>query len=195
MKKKFGGKLDIPIEPRKIGLLLNGQQVKELKATWHKEDAAKLRLLCKHYGIHESVSMYYELSLALAREIVPGFKEKVKRGRKSKWDDLTKGLLVVEIKRLIKPKSKEYGATWAATQLAKREPWKSFIEAKDTEDTDANPAEVLRTKYAAFKDDTFARIARDAFKLHKRNGTVADWDRQLAYVLNKRLPKRPAVYK
>lgn len=195
MKKKFGGKLDIPMEPRILGLLLTSDEVKKKTDKWVEEDFAKLRLLCKHYGIQESVSMYVQLSLALAREIVPAFKEKVKRGRKTKWNDFAKGSLVVEIERLIKPKSKAYGPTWAAAQLAKREPWKSFIKANDADATNPNPAEVLRKNYEEFKNHLMAKTMRGAFGWHKHEGTVAEWDRWIVAGLNESFQKSSGVNK
>lgn len=194
MKKKFGGVLDIPMEPRILGLLTS-DEVKKKRAKWVEEDFAKLRLLCKHYGIQESVSMYVQLSLALAQEVVPAFKEKVKRGRKTKWDDFAKGCLVVEIERLIKPNSRAHGPKWAATQLAKREPWKSFIKANEADATTPNPAEVLRKNYEEFKNHWLAKVMRDAFGWHEHEGTVAEWDRELAERLNGRPQKSSGVNK
>jgi len=43
--------------------------------------------------------MYYKLSIALARELYP---ERKKVARKVKWNDMIKGILVVEIERLTK---------------------------------------------------------------------------------------------
>jgi hypothetical protein len=83
---------------------------------------------------------------------------------------LNRGALVVEIERLVKPGDPALGVTWAAKQLAKREPWGSLVGKK------SNPGEALRKAYQDFKDDRFARMSRDAFCWHVREGTLAEWD-------------------
>jgi hypothetical protein len=108
------------------------------------EDYLKLGLLCQQYGIGEGPAKWFQLSLALARELYP---EKKKPGRKSKWTLLNKGALVVEIERLTTPDDASHGVAWACKQLALREPWKSFLEIRESDNAVPDPAEALRTVY------------------------------------------------
>ena len=119
--------------------------------------------------------MFYQLSLALAREMYP---EPKKRGRPSKWTSVNKGVLVVEIERLIDNDDQFHGIEWACAQLAKREPWVSFLETKDG-DFVADPAEALRQVYFASRSDKWATVARGSFKYHEYMGTVDTWDKEV----------------
>ena len=141
------------------------------------EDYDKLLLLCKQYGIERGESMFVQLSLALAREIYP---EPKKRGRKSKWTYLNKGALVVEVERLVRPDDESYGVQWACRQLAKREPWASFLEAKEGSDLGSDPAEALRQIYFKFRNDKWATVSRDAFKQYEAEGAITIWEKQVS---------------
>jgi hypothetical protein len=57
----------------------------------------------------------------------------------------------VEIERRVKPGDPARGATWAAKQLAMREPWKSIVRK------DSDPTEALRKAYQTFKNEKWAR--------------------------------------
>jgi hypothetical protein len=172
--------------PRLQAAALRGSsEVQELVQKHAREDLDKLRLLCRHYDVPESPHMFYELSLALARDFVNGFKERKPRGRKMKWTILSRGALVVEIERLAKPDDPAHGVSWAATQLTKREPWKSFLEIKESDEPRPAPAEALRKQYHAFKGDRWANLMWDCFKMHEHEGTIAVWEEQVAdYVKN-----------
>ena len=89
MKKNYEGPLRTPIKPRKPRLLaaaLQGtDELTALVAEYSKEDLEKLLQLCSYYGIQNIPGMFYGLALALATEFVPGFQERVSRGRKTKW--------------------------------------------------------------------------------------------------------------
>lgn len=178
MKKTFSGVLGTPISPRPVLLSYLHNEAKFMKFlnANAEEDANKLRLLCQHYDILEGAQMFRALSLALAREFVPGFQERKALGRPSKWTMLNKGALVVEIERLTERAGTARRVSWAAKQLAKREPWKSFIESKETGQTNPDPAEVLRNAYQDFKGDRFANVSRKAFKWYQHNDTVHLWD-------------------
>jgi len=179
MQKKFTGELATPIKPRQLGLLMSEADIREHKAKWANEDHRKLLLLCHHYAIAEGPHMFYLLALSLAQDFVDGFKERKPRGRKLKWTDLNKSVLVVEIERI---RSDHTGGrandprsvVWATKRLAKREPWKSFIEATGSGDSD--PAEALRHAYYDFKDDKWVKITGDAYKMHKHEDTISEWE-------------------
>ncbi len=129
MKKKQSEVYFQRPEARRVGLLMSDAAIQRCVAKWSDEDHTSLLKLCKRYGIGESPAMFYELSLALARELYP---ERKRRGPGTKWTALNQGALVVEIERLAKPDDPARGVAWAAAQLSKREPWKSFLESGAT---------------------------------------------------------------
>jgi hypothetical protein len=173
-------------ESRRLGLLMDKAATQRTVAAWEKEDTEKLLLLCRNYGIQRGPSMFYELALALARELYP---EPKKPGRRSKWTVLNQGALVVEIERLVKPRDTAHGVSWAAGQLANQEPWKSFLETKESDTTSPDPKEALRRVYYAFKEDKWAKVMRKAFKWHDHQGTIADWEKEVADFLRNPHPK------
>jgi hypothetical protein len=164
-------------ETRKPGLLTAAHwddgSLGEHRKKYGEEDSAKLLLLCQQYGIQSSPIMFYELALALAREIYP---EPKKRGAKSKWTALNKGALVVEVERLMRPNDPAHGVEWACKQLSKREPWASFLEAKESGTLGPNLAESLRQVYFGFRGDKWANVSRDAFKMYEHDGGIEQWE-------------------
>ncbi len=155
-------------------------------AQWVDEDHSKLLLLCQQYGIQDSPSMFYQLALALARELYP---EPRKRGRKSKWTALNKAALVVEVEQLVSPNDQAHGVEWACKQLAKREPWASFIEAKEDGTSHPDPAEALRTVYFGFCNDKWAKASRDIFKAYEHGNAIAKWKNYVIDVVRNPHPK------
>jgi hypothetical protein len=176
MVKKFHGPLGKRIKPRIVGLISSDETRSQKAQEWASEDFAKLRLLCKHYGIEENEGSFLALSLALARDFVEGFKEEEPVGRKTKWTDLNKGVLVVEVERLAVPGSKSKGVKWACAQLAKQRPWRDFVSSNEGTYS-SDPAEALRKTYFGFRMNPWARIATDAFRYHQCEGTVAAWNK------------------
>lgn len=190
MARKIPGLRFQSEETRKPGLLAaalwdDGSLGDRLKK-YSEEDSAKLQLLCQHYGIQASPIMFYELALTLAREIYP---EPKKRGRKSKWTVLNKGALVVEVERLIRPNDLAHGVEWACKQLSKREPWASFLEAKEGGTLGPDPAEALRQIYFDFRGDKWASVSRDAFKMYEHEGAIAEWEKQVSDFVRNPHPK------
>lgn len=151
---------------RRPGLLLSAEEKQKQIEAWLDEDFEKLILLCQERGIRTGPTMFINLALELARELYP---EPRKRGAKSKWSDLTKGCLVVEIERLVREDSL-HGIEWACTQLAKRDPWRSFLANGE------NIAESLRAKYYEFQQNKWAKTFRDAFKYYESQGTIEQWN-------------------
>jgi len=176
--KKFHGKLAKPIAPRILGLLMNDDEINEKLKEWEREDFENLLLLCDHYGIKESNPMFAfaNLSIALAKDLrVPAFTESKKRGRREKWDEFTRGILVAEVERTIKP-GNDYGVSWATKELAKKEPWKSFIKEKGGS-LDSDPSEVLRQIYYNSVNIKFAKVARKACMYYVEiEKSVQDWE-------------------
>jgi hypothetical protein len=187
MKKKFEGALSTPIiEPRQRKLLaaVNDGDLKKLSEIYFQEDLSKLLLLCRHYNIPEGPHMFYRLSLALACDFIDGFKERIPRGRKLKWTAWNKGVLVVEIERLAEPADPAHGVAWAAKQLAKREPWKAFVKAKNSSKKGPGPGEALRKTYYSYKGSEGAEMMRDAFKRYERKGMIAAWEELVSDCVN-----------
>lgn len=183
MNKKIKIVFDpVPPVSRKRGVFLTDEQIQDGVKADVAEEHEKLLSLCVQYDISQSQFMFYQLSLALAREFLP--KQK-RAGRKSKWTVLNQGALVVEVERLIEEGNSNHGASWAAAQLALREPWKSFVESRDEEGVSKNPAEVLRTKYQRFKGNPWANVLRDGFKWCESQNEIDKWDaRVLDYARN-----------
>ncbi len=133
---------------------------------------------------------FYRLALALARDFVPGFQEQKRRGARSKWTPFNKAALVVEIERIVWSDDRTHGVKWAAMQLAKDEPWRSFIKERESDYTSPDPTEVLRKMYYDFRNDRWANVMRDAFKLHEHNGEIPKWESQVADFVNNPHPKK-----
>jgi len=142
------------------------------------EDIERMFLLCDEMGIQAGPFMWFELALALARKLYP---EPRRKGRKPKWSPERLGYLVVEIKRLvINGKSIER----AADVLSKREPWKSFIEAKESDITDKDPGEALRQLYFGARNNKWAKLCWNAYKWHEINNDIAAWEAAVVDQLN-----------
>ncbi|HEY8036488.1 MAG TPA: hypothetical protein VIF37_12980 [Methylobacter sp.] len=160
-----------PYEKRLPGLLPSPDDLDRFKK-YENEDMLRMQTLCFKHGIQESPSMWYDLALILARELYP---ERKKAGRKSKWTDLNKCYVVVEIERMMGGGVKTVDS--AAYQLSKKEPWRSFIETKDLDTTSADPGEVLRKIYFSTHKDKWADMWRDAFCYHELTGSIDLWDK------------------
>jgi len=144
--KKFTGELGKKIsldEYRKELAAYLANDEEKIKAL--KNNKKKLELLYKHYGIKGSNLNYIDLFLALVHDIVPAFQVETKGGRDIKWNYSEREKLVNEIDKLRKEKSKS--KVWACKTLANREPWKSFLESKDSFDSCPDPGEALRQQY------------------------------------------------
>ena len=124
--------------------------------------------------------MFLELALVLARKVCPGFQELKPRGRKRKWTKLVGVSLVVEIDRLVRPDDPAHGLSWAAEQLAQREPWKSFLEIKDAKETSPDRENPSRKAYYEFCGDRLVRVVKDAFAHYELTNTLAEWEKLVA---------------
>jgi hypothetical protein len=185
MARKIPGLWFQSEEARKPGLLEDDGSLRDRIKKYSEEDSAKLLLLCRHHGIQASPFMFYELALALAREIYP---EPKKRGRKSKWTWLNMGALVVEVERLVTPNDPAHGVEWACQQLSKRELWASFLEKKEGT-LSPDPAEALRQIYFNFRGDKWANVSRDAFRMYEHEGAIAEWEKQVSDFVRNPHPK------
>lgn len=152
MKKYGNPKLDKPYKSNdqlKFLAALNHDQpeLDRLDEEDRKERLEKLKLLCLHYNIKPTKFVFYELSLALAKDFVKGFQEENPRGAKNKWDYVTEMEFMEEAEKHIDPGNPSKGVSYAMKTLIKKEPWKSFVSSKDSSDTSPNPAEALRKVY------------------------------------------------
>jgi hypothetical protein len=175
-RKPFTGLLAEPLEPLRIGILADkktiDQEVNERVALEFK----KMVALLGHYSIESNVpDPWYLLALALAREVVPGFREKIKRGAPKKWGTLELSFLHAEIDSLL-----EEGLTieQAAAKLAKEKSWKRFLSEKDGTAFGPDPAEALRRAYHMDCSQLWIDISKDARKYHAHIGDLEGW-RQL----------------
>lgn len=160
-KTLFKGKLAKTMTPRRsIGLLMPTSEIVKQYDEWQMEDLNNLILLCRHYGIKEDhpSTLFFKLSIALAKELgIPAFVEKKPVGRKKKWTDSRKAILVVEVESL----KEKHGVSWAADLLAKKEPWKSLIETQADASLPNSPGEVLRQIYYDNRNTESAVRMRD----------------------------------
>lgn len=165
------GPLQTKLKPRYVPLLVSEAEQLEVINEWRKEDHEKLLLLCDEMGIAEGPLRFYELALALARKHYAGFQQAEPL---TKWTDLTRGYLVVEIERLT---ASTGNVKSAADALAKRPEWKSFLNRT------RDGGEGLRVQYQRFKNHFWAAVSRDAFRLHVIQNNISEWESNLKDVL------------
>jgi len=157
-KKKFTGPLAKPIDPQKRTRGLINSAMGKKPGDYDCYDI--LKLLCKRYGIKPEPSQYSDLALALAFDVVPALQKKTKVGAKQKWTDRNKACLVVEIERLMfTGDSCNKDISWAVKTLAKKEPWKSFVNGKDRPGT-------LRQQYYKFKKNKSVKNNESVKNMH-----------------------------
>jgi len=106
------------------------------------------------------------LAGSLAQAHVPGFtEEKAPRGPKTKWDEIKRAELRIEIDDYIRRAiPKRVSVTAAITVIARREPWKNEV-AQST-----RPLATLRKQYD-LADQRWVRVTRGgmAWELHQKN--------------------------
>jgi hypothetical protein len=171
---------------RKVSLLMTEAEIAQKVKEWSLEDSGNLLMLCDEYDIPYSKDLsytWYSLALALARRWHPAPK---KRGTHEKWNLWTKGALVVEVERLIKQKGKGSSVRWACVQLAKEEPWKSFVGNNTGDYPSENPSEVLRRKYQDVYSDQKLNLLRTAYKAYSEENDFQGWNDYLHSVVRKK---------
>ena len=184
--REYTGTLAEPIAPRvtTIWHVLDDQCAVDEMRRRYVEDEFKLDALADHFGIGRK--NYRALSLALARQHVPGFKWSEPRGYNSKWNLMTRGVLIVEMERTIVLGERLKGISWAAKQLARQSHWKKFVRVhKAGKQNTSDTAEVLRTEYTRHKAMTGADAFRKSFLLHEEAGTIPEWDDNVRAILER----------
>jgi hypothetical protein len=166
------------------GLLARDSDVAEWAAHCAAEDGARLERLRKHYRIAPGPAQWQLLALAMARE----FYAAPKPTSTVKWSPLIEGVLVVEIERLVEPGNRKRSATWAARELAERQPWGDFLakadaDPEDPEEAPKDPAESLRRRYSRVRHSKKMLMFRKAFAHYEWEKTVAEWDAEVVAIL------------
>jgi hypothetical protein len=170
MNKKFKGQLADRHDPRVTINWLNRER--DLRK-WDRDDVENLWLLCDEYGIQPDEHMFVGLTLALARDFVPAFKERIRTGRKKKWTVAHEKYLLIDIERCVEEGSASVAE--AARILAEQEPWRSFLEARDKIDPDPNPGEALRRRYNEVKRSKLAGAFRNSYQKDVETHGVEQW--------------------
>lgn len=173
----------------------NSEVFRELQIQELQEDIARVDALCAEREIQPGSTMYLVLALQLAREAYP---EAKKAGRNKVWNDLTYGVLVVEVERLKGKGDAVKPLTWVCKKLAKQPHWLKFLSQRDDPDCfSTNPSEALRKAYNSYiakmkknwelapepKPRLKAAAFRDMYSLHQLEGTVEEWDKFVVDVL------------
>jgi len=104
----------------------------------------KLRALAHAFKLDDESNMWFYLSLKLAQLRYP---EPKKAGRKIKWDEQNRKLLLFELSKKIKPEEETRAINKACKQLVKIEPWITLLKNTD------NPSEALRVQYYEAKKE------------------------------------------
>lgn len=177
MGQKFSGKLNQRLDPLSVGLI--GDQQDKIKER-SQDFEERLGLLCEHYNIEIKGQSWLPLVLAMAKDFVPGFQEKQKRGRKKKWDHFTRGVLVVEVDRLLKENPNK-SMLWACNRLSSEYPWNLFVVEKEGA-LSATPGGVLTNEYYK-ADERWSNVTLDAMKLHVENNEPEKWKEIVASIL------------
>jgi hypothetical protein len=187
-QQEFEGELAEPLEPPIVGPLAD-EDIKRAKAV---ERSAlinrKMHLLLDHFQIKSGPEQWYVLAYTLATQIVPGLKDKVKKGRPAKWTDFELAILYVEVAR--REREKGCGVEDACHDLAKEHPWKELLgkwEGKHIADG-SEPGKALQKQYERAKrlDDRWLNIAEDVYQLHRKRSDLASWQQLVDMVPEKK---------
>jgi len=99
----------------------------------------KMRVLARTFDLdNDDPERWFYLALRLAQLKYP---EPKKAGRKLKWNNQIRLLLLNEVDRMVDPIDSKNGVNRACKKLAKSQPWQSLL--KDAE----IPSEALRVQY------------------------------------------------
>ena len=185
-QKKFGGRLDEPMPELQIEMFLSRDDAIETTQWYLGLEQLKLDQLLMHYGVTNFD--YKALALAMARDFVPGFQAKKRRGRPRKWNPWTHGVLYAEISRKIREHVLPADAIGdAAKMLSEQLRWSKFISHVQGSGIDADPAETLRKAYYAAQKDKFTPMIFDLYQHFEHEGTMNEWEKFVDDVLTQSL--------
>lgn len=177
MKQKPPKPTFIDPEDRQIGLLMTESQKEALSRKWVEEELENLLLLGESHGLERGDEhFFYKLSLVLARQLHPRPR---KRGRKLKWTDSVKGILVVEIERRIKPQGakRKTPLKKVCSDLSKTPPWCNAIQTREGGFLGPNPGVVLEKIYLEARSARWTEDTRRAFKYHALTEDLEGWEK------------------
>jgi hypothetical protein len=104
----------------------------------------KMRVLAHSFDLHnDDPDTWFYLALNLAQLHYP---EPKKAGRKLKWNNQHRLLLLNEVDRMVDPSDSTNGVNRVCKKLAKTQPWQLLVEGV------GNPSEALRAQYYIAKD-------------------------------------------
>ena len=103
----------------------------------------KLRALAHSFGLDAEPQMWFYLALKLAQLHYP---EPKKAGRKLKWDNQSRKILLSEVEHMVNPSDQTHGVNHVCKILAQKEPWLSLLGGKP------NQSEALRIQYYKAKN-------------------------------------------
>lgn len=138
-----------------------------------------------HYQIDQSEPMaiqLFDLCIAMGRKLHP---KKPLTGRPKIWTDEIKGILVVEMERLLK-NNPGFSVEHAIKQLSKKKPWISFIK---TNSSSGDRADVIKQYYYESKDKKNTQRIRDAYELLVKIDSQDLWENTLALLENMSVKK------
>lgn len=174
---------------RQLGLLLDEAGRQRQIDSWIAEDYRKMLLLAEQYGVSESPAMWFELALVLARELHPA---KGKPGRPTSWSKWNLALLVIEVERKRDSSPRGGSIEWACGELARRDPWKQFVQTVAKGDHHGpDPREALSKRYHEGRSSKAKRelsLMRDVFRQHSHSGTLDEWDGIVRSLLRDPIP-------
>lgn len=173
---------------RKLGLLLDDEQVKDQITKWEEEDFEKLDKLCEIYKIIDGPDKYKYLALELARKLFPELK---KKGRVKKWEKSSYACLYVEVKRITEIDKEEDTIEKACLCLAKKKVWNNFMQDGLIEYSIKDIAENLRKRYYQARksvdennfEGKWCKVMFDAFSYHEYKGDRNGWFEHIAFIL------------
>lgn len=164
-------------ETRKLSLLDLRETTLETLTDWERDDLERMNLLREELGVPEMAdkeAMWFQVALALARRLKRAPKSK---GRDPKWTDLVRGVLVVEVDRIVEGKRFGASVSQACSDLAKKLPWRDFLEQIDSKRaSSSDPKEALRKQYQEGRRTTWLKAVRAAYLMHRETNTLQEWD-------------------
>lgn len=132
------------------------------------------------YQIDESnpiAIQLFDLCIAMGRKLHP---QKVTVGRPKIWTDEIKGILVVEMERLLQ-KNPSFSVEQATKILSKKKPWISFIGSNASS---GDRAEVIKQHYYTSKDKKNTQRIRNVYESLVNIDSEDLWEKTLALLEN-----------
>lgn len=130
-----------------------------------------LRSLADHLKISADQHMWRELALHLARELMP---EPIRQGAPLKWTPNLKIGLIGEVQRLVDPRDKSKGISFACHHLATQKPWSDLRVNKNKSYNEDS----LRKKYYELQKKT--EFFAQGLQQYKKLNREGRWEQYIA---------------